>query len=146
MTDPGTQHIGNHTRWFPLFHFFAFPVTLAYSFYQISVAIKNPTRDPILYAIYTFALACAVLASRMMANTVQDRVIRLEETLRLQRVLPATMQGDIAKITRDQLVGLRFAPDAELPELVQRTVKGELSTRKSIKQAIKNWRGDHLRA
>ena len=146
MTDPGTQNFSNHARWLPLYHFFAFPVTLAYSLYQIKLAISNPTRDTILFAIYTFAIACVALAARLMANTVQDRVIRLEETLRMQRVLPAAMQGDIAKIAPKQFVALRFAPDAELPELVRRTVAGELPNQKAIKQAIKNWRGDHLRA
>lgn len=146
MTDPGTQNLGNHLRWFPLFHFFALPVTLFYAIYQIVMAVKDPTRASILYAVFTFAVACAVLASRVMAVAVQDRVIRLEETLRMQRVLPATMQGDIARITREQFVALRFASDDELPELTRRAVAGEFPSPKSIKLAIKNWRGDYLRA
>ncbi|MBL0173321.1 MAG: hypothetical protein IPP90_22065 [Gemmatimonadaceae bacterium] len=146
MTDPGTQNIGNHTRWMPLFHFFAQPVTMFYALYQIKLAISSPTTDTIVYALFTFAVTCAVLTSRLMANTVQDRIIRLEETLRMQRILPASMHGDIAKITRGQFVALRFAPDAELPELVRRTVAGEFPNQKAIKQAIKNWRGDYLRA
>ena len=146
MTDPGTQNLGNHPRWFPLFHFFALPVTLFYSLYQIAVAVRDPTKASILYAVFTFAVACAVLGSRVMAVAVQDRVIRLEETLRMQRVLPASMHGDIAKVTREQFVALRFASDNELPELVRRVVAGELPSQKSIKVAIKNWRGDFLRA
>ncbi len=146
MPDTNPQHIGNHTRWLPIFHFFALPVTLFYSLFQIKLAVSNPTRDSILYAIFTFAVASAVLASRLMANTVQDRVIRLEETLRMQRVLPASMHGAIPKISRAQFVALRFAPDEELPELVRRTVAGEFPSQKEIKRAITKWRGDHLRA
>ena len=146
MSEPGSQHFGNHTRWLPMFHFFALPVTLLYAVYQITVAVGNPTKDTILFALFTLAAAIAVLASRLMANTVQDRVIRLEETLRMQRVLPASMQGDIERISRQQFVALRFAPDEELPELAKRTVSGQVTTPKAIKQAIKTWRADHLRA
>jgi hypothetical protein len=81
-----------------------------------------------------------------MALTVQDRLIRLEETLRLQRVLPAGMQADIAKLRRRQFVALRFASDEELPELVRRVVAGELADARSIKQAITKWRPDWFRA
>ena len=146
MTDPGTQHLGNHARYLPLFHFFAFPITLVFAIYQIRVAVGSPTTETILLAVFAVGVMTAVFASRLMANTVQDRVIRLEETLRMQRVLPVSQQADIARITREQFVALRFASDAELPELVQRTVSGQLSTPKAIKQAIKNWRADHLRA
>ena len=74
MTDTGSQHFGNHTRWLPLFHFFALPVTLFYALYQIKVVVANPTTDSILFALFTLAVATAVLVSRLMANTVQDRV------------------------------------------------------------------------
>lgn len=146
MTDPGTQNFDRHTRWYPLFHFFAGPVTLFYALYQLSLAVRHPSHDSILYAVFTLAVVGAVFASRLMALTVQDRVIRLEETLRMQRVLPASMHGDIAKLTRGQFVALRFAPDEELTDLVRRTVAGEMANPKAIKQAIKKWRGDYLRA
>ena len=146
MADSAPQSYASHTRWFPPFHFFAFPVTTAYGFYKVVDAVRNPSTGSAVAAVYAMAIAMAVLCSRVMAVAVQDRVIRLEETLRLQRVLPASMQGDIAKISRVQFVGLRFAPDDELQDLVRRTVAGELSTQKSIKQAIKHWRPDLLRA
>jgi hypothetical protein len=146
MTDPGTQHSGNHAQYVPAFHFFALPVSLVYAINALVLAVKNPEWSPILHATFAFAVATAFFTMRGMALTVQDRLIRLEETLRMQRVLPAGQQGDIARISRAQFVALRFASDEELPELVQKTVSGQLATPKAIKQAIKNWRADHLRA
>lgn len=146
MADNQTQSFSSHTRWFPPFHFFALPVTLFYGLYKIVQAVRDPTTATAIAAVYAMAIATGVLASRVMALAVQDRLIRLEETMRMQRLLPATMHSDIAKISREQFVALRFASDAELADLVRRTVVGELTSQKSIKQAIKNWRGDYLRA
>lgn len=77
---------------------------------------------------------------------VQDRVIRLEMRLRLREVLPPDLQGRLAELTRGQLVGLRFASDAELPELVRQVLNGSFKTATEIKKAIKHWQGDFLRA
>jgi hypothetical protein len=80
-----------------------------------------------------------------MPLVAQDRLIRLEETIRLARLLPADMKGRENELTRSQYVALRFAPDNEVPELVRRIQAGELKTAGDIKRAIKNWRADHLR-
>src|ERR1700726_4096824 len=104
MPEAPVQHYGNHTRRLPIFHFFVLPVTVFYALYQIYGAVRNPTRSSIVWAVYTTAIACAVLTSRYMAARVQDRVIRLEETLRMQRILPASMHGDIPRITPAQFV------------------------------------------
>jgi hypothetical protein len=72
-------------------------------------------------------------------------VIRLEERLRLERVLPAEMHGRIGEIRTDYLIALRFASDEELAELAGRVLEGEFSDRKSVKEAIRNWRADHQR-
>ncbi|MDH3497436.1 MAG: DUF6526 family protein [Gemmatimonadota bacterium] len=84
--------------------------------------------------------------TRQFAITVQDRVIRLEERLRLARILPADLQPQVDRLTPGQLIGLRFAVDAEVPELVRRVAAGELSGREDVKRAIKTWRPDYLRA
>jgi hypothetical protein len=76
---------------------------------------------------------------------VQDRVIRLEERLRLEKVLPADLQPRISELTTKQLVALRFASDEELPELVRRVLGGELTERNDIKRAVRSWRADHQR-
>jgi hypothetical protein len=81
-----------------------------------------------------------------MALKVQDRVIRLEERLRYQRLLPADLQPRIDDFTVNQLVSLRFASDAELPALARKVLDDKIDDRKTIKQMIKVWRPDYLRA
>src|SRR5262245_16771989 len=83
---------------------------------------------------------------RRMALTVQDRVIRLEMRLRLRELLPAAMHGDIPRLSRGQIVALRFASDSELPDLVRDVLAGKLSTAKDIKMKIREWQADYLRA
>jgi hypothetical protein len=80
-----------------------------------------------------------------MAARVQDRVIRLEERMRLGRLLPEELRGRIDEIRPSQLVALRFAADEELPELAQRCLSGELTKAEQIKKSIRVWRPDHLR-
>ena len=92
--------------------------------------------------------ACATLGllfARRFSTGVQDRVIRLEERLRMERLLPEELRSRIEELTTDQLIGLRFASDAELEGLVRRVLGGELRDRKSIKRAIENWRADNQR-
>ena len=139
------QSFQHHTRNVPAFHFFALPVLIV----NVGVAIWAAVHAPGLASAWQVVLAAALLVGalfgRVFALTAQDRLIRLEETLRMRQVLPAAQQGDIAKLTRYQFVALRFASDEELPDLVRRTVAGELPTLKAIKGAIRNWRPDHIR-
>lgn len=83
--------------------------------------------------------------ARIFPLGVQDRLIRLEEQLRMERVLPDDLKARMMEITTNQLVGLRFAPDDELPGLVRQVLDGSLTTRKDIKAAVKNWKADHER-
>ncbi|MCY3548226.1 MAG: DUF6526 family protein [Gemmatimonadetes bacterium] len=89
--------------------------------------------------------AIALLYARRFSTRVQDRVIRLEERLRLERILPDDLKGEIGQLTTDQLIALRFASDAEVTGLVRRILAGELTDPKSIKQAVEHWRADHQR-
>ena len=141
-----TQSRSSHARYFPIYHFFALPVVLIEAIIRIRRFAAMPDQGTLWHAVVAVAIACAVLAARVMPLAVQDRVIRLEETLRMQRLLPAAQQGDIGKIGRRQFVALRFAPDAELPDLVRRVVAGELVSQKDIKNAIRDWRADYFRA
>ncbi|MGQ0764053.1 MAG: DUF6526 family protein [Gemmatimonadota bacterium] len=143
---PRTQMLQNHRRWFPLYHFFAMPVLVAYALYAIWKAVTEPGWLTWGAALYAVAAACGLLAARVMALRVQDRVIRLEETIRLQRVLGGDAAVALAGLRPRHLIALRFASDDELPGLVRRTLAGELTDQKSIKREVVNWRPDWLRA
>lgn len=139
-----TQSYKSHTAWQPLYHFVATPIVLLNLFIQIRHAYFYGTR----YAWWNVVLAIGIFAflwsARIMVLAVQDRVIRLEMRLKLREL--GVSDADIRRITVRQFVGLRFASDAELPGLVQRVLKGELSHQKDIKAAIKDWQADWQRA
>jgi hypothetical protein len=90
-------------------------------------------------------LLIVFFAMRVFALAVQDRVIRLEERLRLERLLPADLRGRIPELTTAQLVALRFASDGELAELVRAVFAEKLVDRRAIKQRIREWRPDYER-
>ena len=140
------QTYKNHARFLPAFHFFVLPVLLL----NALNAIRHIWLAPNLSTVWTFVVAAALLMlgllARTMALTVQDRLIRLEMRLRLQQCLPADLRGRIDELTPRQLVALRFASDAELPELVREVLAGKLATSRDIKLRVKNWQGDWLRA
>jgi hypothetical protein len=98
-------------------------------------------------ALFLFAVGVILTATyaRVFPIGVQDRVIRLEERLRMENVLPSDLRPRIPELTTRQLVSLRFASDEELPELVRRVLAGDLSGRHDIKRAIRDWRPDHQR-
>jgi hypothetical protein len=144
MSDDDVQTQATHVRWFPPWHFFAFPVLLINAIVQIVEFARAPSLATAWVAVVWIAVATAVFCSRYMPLRTQDRLIRLEETLRLERLMPDRAM-DIERLTLDQLIGIRFASDAELPHLMDRIVAGELVTRGDVKQAVQHWRADHHR-
>lgn len=145
MAQP-TQTYATHTRWIPMYHFFAVPVLLVNVFVTAMQFVRDPRPIMAWWVVVAIALFLAVLVLRFMPLRAQDRVIRMEERTRLERLLPSDLRGRIGELTPNQLVAIRFAPDDEAPELVRRALNGELKTQKDIKSAIRNWRADHLRA
>ena len=141
---PNAQSYSNHARFDPPFHFFVMPVTLITTISLIVRAVRTPTLWTIWTVVVALAAVVLVLKSRLNALKVQDRVIRLEEQLRLMKVLPESLRPRIAELTDAQFIGLRFACDDELPALCQRALDEKL-TKKQIKQAVKTWRPDYLR-
>jgi hypothetical protein len=141
------QNFKNHTRFVPSYHYFALPVFLI-NFLWSLYRLKNlgVTFEGIFGVIFAAALLVLVLRARLFALCVQDRVIRLEERMRYERLLPADLKPRIEEFTLAQLVSLRFASDAELPALARKVLEEKLTQRKAIKQLIKNWRPDYLRA
>jgi hypothetical protein len=139
-----SQAYATHRRWLPLYHFFVIPILLVNAIVGLKHAIGAPTWPTVLAALVAVALLIGMLAARTMPLRAQDRVIRMEERTRLAQLVPGD-QKTVYSLTESQLVGLRFAPDYEIPELVRRIHSGELKSQSDIKKAIKNWRGDHFR-
>jgi hypothetical protein len=140
------QTYKKHARWLPAYHFFVIPVLLANTLNAIRHVWLLPTLGMVFQLIVAMALLMLGFLARVMTLTVQDRVIRLEMRLRLHGVLPPDLQPRINELTYRQLVAMRFASDAELTELVREVLEGKLATSKEIKQRVKNWQADWLRA
>lgn len=140
-----SQNYQNHVRWYPLVHFFLTPILLFNLVWQSVRLYQEPNWDRAENVLLAIALIALSIAARLQALKAQDRVIRLEETLRLREILPADLAAQAAQLKTGQIIALRFAPNEELPDLVRRITNGELKTSKEIKQSIKNWRGDYLR-
>lgn len=143
------QNYSNHTRWYPLFHFVVMPLlVLNFLSHLVRLYLAPPESGRKTLAFWTLlslTLILLALASRLQALKAQDRIIRLEETLRYREVLPSELAKRAAGLRTGQIIALRFAPDEELAGLVERTLNGEFAKTKEIKMAIKNWRADYLR-
>ena len=141
------QNFANHTKVFPPFHFFVLAVLLVNLGVQIYwLKVFWITFSGVFGVLLALALILGFLSARMFALSVQDRVIRLEERLRYQRLLPADLKPRIDEFTVAQLVSLRFASDSELPALARKVLDEKMQERKAIKQLVKNWKPDYLRA
>lgn len=147
MANEKPQSLSNHSRYVPLFHFFVLPVLLINVGGSIHRLVKFGIAYNTVFGI-VMALALFVFAfyARTFALTVQDRLIRLEMRLRLAEILPVDLRPRIPEFTLGQLVSLRFAGDAELPALARKVLDDKMNDRKAIKQLIKDWQGDYLRA
>jgi Family of unknown function (DUF6526) len=144
---PTPQTLKNHTRYYPPFHFFLLPMLLLNIIFSIYVTIHDwPSykHTHLWWIAMAFVLFVIAGLSRESALTVQNRIIRLEERLRLAALLPAADRAHIDELSIKQLIALRFASDAELPALVRKTLTQNLEP-KAIKQNIVNWRGDYDR-
>jgi hypothetical protein len=142
------QSYAHHTRWDPWFHFFIIPVfvlaLLTAIVLHLILHFQPHPLHGVLITVFGVALLMAVFKIRLYALKVQDRVIRLEERLRLATVLPEPLRSRISELAEGQLIALRFASDGELPGLVQRTLNEKLS-RDDIKKSIQSWRADNWR-
>jgi hypothetical protein len=151
MAETKPQTLANHTRWDPPFHFFVLPIfalalilTLVHFFAHIT---EGDIRDHIhafLLVLLALALLMLTFKVRVYSLKVQDRVIRLEERLRLTQLLSEPLRSRIPELTEDQLCGLRFASDSEIPKLTERALNEKLK-RADIKKAIQTWRPDYWR-
>jgi hypothetical protein len=142
-----SQNYANHHRIDPIVHLFIFPVLIANMGVAIWIAIHFRHQYPWLgHWSIVVSLALFILALKCRTNDLklQDRIIRLEERLRLASLVPANELPHINELTIRQLIALRFASDEEVAALAHRALTQELDP-KAIKQAITNWRADHHR-
>ena len=141
----GPQNYQNHARFVPMYHYVLLPLLLvnflamAYRVWQQPGLITGWT------LVIAFLLIVTALFARVFALKAQDRVIRLEEHLRMRDLLPQDLKGRINDFSAEQLIGLRFASDAELPGLAATVLRDNVHKRDAIKKMVKNWRAADLR-
>jgi hypothetical protein len=138
------QNYSNHGRYDPLFHFFILPVFAITLITTIVFLVRRPSLHSAWLVVFMVALLTAVFKIRLYSLKVQDRVIRLEERMRLATLLDPALRPRIAEFRESQLIALRFASDAELPTLAARALNEKLSSA-DIKKLIQNWRPDNWR-
>src|SRR6267142_6030499 len=139
------QSFANHTRWHPPFHFFILPVMLINFIWSVVDLIMTPGWNSGRWAVVSLALLMLTFFVRTNPLKVQDRLIRLEEQLRCQRLLSPALSQQISGLSSHQLIALRFAADEELEELVDAVAAGKLTKPVEIKKAIRSWRSDRFR-
>jgi hypothetical protein len=151
VSEKTPQTYANHTRFDPPFHFFLLPVfalglvmSLIHFFYHLRESDMRDNFHSFLLIVLAVAMLTLVLRVRLYSLKLQDRIIRLEERLRLTQLLSEPLRSRIPELAEGQLVGLRFASDDEVPKLVERTLNEKLQ-RKDIKKSIQNWRPDYWR-
>ena len=145
MAQSAPQSFANHTRFVPAFHMVLFPILAVNFIWSIVQLVRAFNFGTVMGVLLAAGFIIMFFCLRVFALAAQDRVIRLEMRLRLKELLPADLRPRILEFTPGQLIALRFASDAELPELARRVLTESIEDRKAIKQLIKNWNPDHLR-
>jgi hypothetical protein len=141
------QSFKNHGRFDPQFHFvlsFILLANLAFAIFHLIHHWQLERIGAFWYLALSLAAFLVLFKIRSYPIKVQDRVIRLEERLRLQALAPAEWHAQIYRLNEDQLIGLRFAGDGEVVELAKQALEHNLN-RKQIKERIKDWRPDEWR-
>jgi uncharacterized protein DUF6526 len=146
MAQEKVQNFENHNRLVPPYHMFVIPIFMINFIWRLVQLKDGITFASIMNILLAIAFVILVLYARLFTLTVQDRVIRLEMRLRLERLLPPELRSRIPEFTVAQLISLRFAGDEELATLARQVLEEKLNDRKTIKKRIKNWQADFLRA
>lgn len=157
MSEPNAEPIAkqsfaNHRKYVPGFHFVTFAllaINLIWALFRLFYGLMDAGVLGVIDRVVNLAVAVALVLLAWYLRTfplkAQDRVIRLEETLRLERLLPPDLRPRIGDLRPGQLVALRFASDAEIPELTRSVLEGKLKSSDEIKQQVRSWRADHFR-
>jgi len=144
MSEKKPQNYKTHAKFIPVFHYIALPLLLVNFF----GALFRVTQEISFYTLNDVGLAISLIVvavfTRLFALKAQDRVIRLEEQIRMQTFLPDALKVHVGRLTMGQIVALRFASDEELADLTQEALDQNTSPN-ALKQAVKNWRPDYDR-
>lgn len=144
MAEKMPQNYANHVKFDPLFHFFLLPVaaiTIGLAVYNL---VGNFSFSAVWMLVLSLAFVVLIFKTRVYALKAQDRVIRLEERLRLAMLLPEQLRARIPELTESQLIALRFAPDDEVAALADKALSSKLRAA-DIKKSIVVWRPDYFR-
>lgn len=143
------QTYATHRKFVPMYHFAAFGIltlNFVWALYRLFRGVPEvPFFDRLLGAVVAFALLIVCYYARVFPLRAQDRIIRLEETLRMERLLPADLRPRIGELRTSQIIALRFAGDEELPELTRAVLDRGIKDRNEIKKMVRSWRADRLR-
>ncbi len=145
MSTEPTQSFANHARMVPGFHYVTGGFTIVFVVWSIWHAVSTRSADAHFQMLGAFALLGTYWYTRAFPLKAQDRVIRLEEQLRMEKLLPDDLRGRTSELSARQLIAMRFASDAEVPELVRWVLSEKVTDTKQIKQRIKVWRPDYHR-
>ena len=145
MAQPRPQNFANHRRIVPLYHLGVFGVLAVNLIWRLVALVRWTSWTALLDLLVAVALLGLFFYARIFALTVQDRIIRLEMRLRLKEILPEDLKVRVGELTPVQLIGLRFASDAEMPDLVREVLTNNIGNRDEIKRRVKDWTGDYLR-
>lgn len=140
-----SQSFENHAKMVPAFHGVTTLLIVTALILSLVRVAQEPSMDTAATVLLSFALGFTAWFARSFPLKVQDRLIRLEERLRMTELLPSDLKARIPEFSTDQLIALRFASDAELRELARRVLEEGLTDRKEIKILIREWRPDHER-
>jgi hypothetical protein len=143
MPEP-TQNLSNHAMMDPKFHYFLVPVSALNFLYACYRLIQTPILPMVWFVVMAAAQIVLIFTVRMYSVKIQDRVIRLEERLRLQAILPERLRARIGELSTGQLIALRFASDEEVPALVEAALTQNLKNA-DIKKQVRTWRADYSR-
>jgi uncharacterized membrane protein YciS (DUF1049 family) len=139
------QSFESHAKIVPLYHRWATALIVLPTLYFGYRAALDFSVDRLALFLFAVGMALVALFARVFPLGVQDRLIRLEERLRMEQLLPQDLKVRIPELTTKQLVGLRFASDEELPDLVRRVLTEGIADKNEIKRVIKRWRPDDQR-
>lgn len=142
---PEDQNYSSHRRFHPLFHFFAFPILAGNFLFHLYLLWRNQSLIMLWSCFVAAALVATVFLARYYSLRQQDRIIRLEERLRLQTLLPEDLRSRVNELRTAQLIGLRFCSDDELADAARAVLAGEVKSQDEIKRRVRQWRADHHR-